>query len=227
MTDSGRARRKNRAFYLALILFFPSACSVTGSAEDLSVHDRRVQEYKDRYRFEVWQGRVKIKGSIPGLGSLPQELSLLFDFQVLSATAEWQDQLSVQILDKADGRRLALVNVAEQGEPLKAQKVFFETLVYDSSLAREVKAEKGTNFDIGDMCMYIPESEPPVGVSKVVGRPYIARLFFSRNNVSVSIRNEPKKGQEYLDVLFVAKVLDRLLCNHIVEDASGAKPGPG
>jgi hypothetical protein len=172
--------------------------------------DTARERAKERYNFDAWAGRTKTNLIVQSLTGLPAELESQRRIRVDTPDNERADKLSIELLEDSStsGGRLY---VAICSSPRDAQEALFRGFIALSSTPDYVMGKESTPFDIGDVCLYSIATNLPGGVLEVAGRPFIGRLYFSRNNVAVKIINNSEPGKKHLDVLAVAKFVDYLL----------------
>ncbi len=168
---------------------------------------------KQLYKFSDWGGSAKIPDKrIRTLGLTEDDFSKYGKIRIFTSEERRNRKLSFEI----------------PGNKLK-NGVNVSINLYDSALAaqneimREVnlcvvgpppnheRAKKGTTMDIGDVCLFPNYEKPPTGVRQEDDRPFITHLYFTRNNAFVEIMIGNRQDKESLDIIELAKFIDKKL----------------
>ncbi|MEI6217670.1 MAG: hypothetical protein WCP86_02110 [bacterium] len=197
----------------AIVIFIWSANRAHGQHPP----DLAREQAKKRYNFDSWAGHTKTNLTIRSIAHLAADLAARLPIQVHTPDNERAKQLSVELLE-SDSTSGGHLYVAICASPRDAQEVPFRGLAAHSSIPDYIMAERGSRFDVGDVCLYSTATNLPAGIVQVSGRPFIGRLYFSRGNVAVKIINNAEGGKEYLDLLSLAKEIDSLLSRRGLQD---------
>ena len=182
-----------------------------GSPANESPTDRILNHIKETYDFETWAGTVKMNLSISSLANFDRKLQDLLKTPVASHGTNAIDELHMQVVESKT-RSGCRIYMSLYPTAREAQEAPFKEFVTHARVPDYALALKGSDYDIGDMCLYNLAAKAPNGIVQVVARPFLGRLYFSRGNVAVKIINNAKQGKAYVDVLSVAKEIDALLC---------------
>ncbi len=170
----------------------------------------RLVEAERKFRFHEWAGHVKIPGKqVTILDFAPRDFEGFADVAFLRRLPQ-EAALHVSPADVRKGGRIT-VTIALNDSVLDAQRRIlrgFAMMTSPSETWKDTRAEKGTAYDVGDVCFPSPL---PIDIR------------FTRNNAFVRVRGSEKSDPA--DVLHLAKQIDAKLVSSLVDIGAELPPG--
>lgn len=198
------------------VLTFTTGCLLcllwaggSGLCDDCDGLNSRVEKIKRQYDFYDWAGITRLQSK--EISRLPFSAT---DFTRYPQVRFYGDEdksinVSIQGNEELSG---ADISMGIRETPRKAQEAILRGFAYITKVdIGYVKAEEGNEMDIGDVCFYPESSEAVEGSIVNVEGLYLGRLYFTRNNVVVSIINNPVPGKKWLDIASLARFIDEKL----------------
>ena len=186
------------------------------SAEEADPLEERLVEIKRHFEFSEWRGTVKVPDRrIARITIEAADLAQYGEIRISTPVEQREDELTFNILGDENTSGVS-VDISLHEDALEAQEWLVRGFqAVSAPLELYEKATEGGPMDIGDVCIFAKESTPPPGTVQVNGRPYCAVIMFTRNNVLVTIRNNPEEGKAYADIIELARYIDQKLVDSL------------
>lgn len=172
----------------------------------------RVNEIKELYRFSEWADVVKIPNKLyTKLPVKEEDFKQYGEIKVFTSEKERDRSLRISLLGNQRTSSVS-ISISLHASPLEAKGSIineFSLVTFPGAICQ--RAEKGNKMDIGDVCFSSIRNEAPVGAHGKTTAPFMQRLYFTRNNISVRIINNAEENKQYLDIAELAKFIDQRL----------------
>lgn len=222
-------RLKHTGVLLAIVLLLVWGVFVARwysmATEEAELVAKHVAAVKAIHGFDKWAGTVSIEGKVIKSLELREEAFAQYGkTRILTPAAERQSQLNFVIEEQEDKTGGSVVICLFDG-PLEAQEYLMQVLAMATAAPRPnyQRGEKGSPIDIGDVCFFPVRSGPYKDGYREKGTSLIRTLHFTRNNAFVTIRLGYREEKERIDILALAKTIDKALVASL-EPIPGAEP---
>jgi hypothetical protein len=170
----------------------------------LTKWELRLQDLERHFGFQEWAGQVRLPGmEVRTLSLAARDFE---GFPPPSVVSSINGAADVRVVPQAGPPMDLRIVVCDS--PLSAQRRVIRGLECVDSAAPDVaKAERGSEYDIGDACFY-----PPSRLS----------IDFARNNVAVTVRGGA--GNDPAELLRLARLVDAKVVESLVK--VGVDSGP-